>query len=92
MKERVLDRFRSHSMNGEQITASNGIRRTVIFLAEQILTDTPPGREQELALQRLEESLMYANKAIALHPPDGPQNLMETPAARARRLSTESPG
>jgi hypothetical protein len=61
-----LERFRSHVMNEGQRTASDGIRRTTIFLAEQILTDTPQGREQELALESLEQALMWANKAIAM--------------------------
>lgn len=36
-------------------------------LAVQIVATTPPSREQALALTALEESLMWANKAIAQH-------------------------
>lgn len=68
VKRYELERFKSHFMDSVQVTASNGIRKTTMFLAEQVLTDTPQGREQALALENLEQALMWANKAIALHP------------------------
>jgi hypothetical protein len=39
--------------------------------AISILSLTPPGREQALALTAAEESMMRANQAIALGHPDG---------------------
>jgi len=39
--------------------------REFAFVAESILGQTPPSREQSLALTHLEEAAMWANKAIS---------------------------
>jgi hypothetical protein len=39
----------------------------VLSLAQEFVVRLPAGREQELAVDRLEEAWMWADKAIARH-------------------------
>lgn len=55
-----------HPMSQDQVDRSSK-NRTVIQMALQIANDTlPEGREKSLVFTKLEEALMWANKAIAL--------------------------
>jgi hypothetical protein len=41
------------------------IRRSGLYLAGVVNSQTPPSREQSLALTAIEEAVMWANAAIA---------------------------
>lgn len=57
--------FTYHPPKGDQVGRYNVIRSTAKVLAEIILASTPASREQSLALTNLEQSVMWANAAIA---------------------------
>ncbi len=59
------ERFTSHVMNDEQIKTSNAVRTAVIITAKTF-ESLPEGREKALAMTKLEEALMWANKSIVL--------------------------
>lgn len=59
-------RFKSHTLNDIQLNKSTKLRIAVADLYE-MLNDLPKCRETSAAKARLEECLMWANKAIALH-------------------------
>lgn len=52
-------------MNEDQIKTSNAVRTSVI-IAAKTFENLPDGREKSLAMTKLEEALMWANKSIAL--------------------------
>lgn len=58
----------SHPMTSRQQSLVEGLRSDFIKLAEDMQDCTPESREQSLALTALEESLMWAVKAIACNP------------------------
>jgi hypothetical protein len=47
------------------------IRQTALGLANLILEKTPPSAEQTLAIRHLQQAVMFANAAIAIHAPEG---------------------
>lgn len=65
MREELNRRFRYHSPKDDQPTRYQHLRDQALNLAELIVLSTPPGREQSLALTKLEEAVMHANSAIA---------------------------
>lgn len=58
-------RFKYHAPKPDQLPRYTELRAAGRQLADLIVTSTPPGREQSLALTKLEEALMHANSAIA---------------------------
>lgn len=64
MGENVGDRFRSRIPTAGQIEDMDTIRRAMIAAAEAVAEFAPAGREAALALTKLEEAAMWANKAI----------------------------
>lgn len=67
MQADLESRFTYHSPKGDQPTRYESLRCTAKALALEIVTRTPPSREQSLALTHLEEAIFYANAAIARH-------------------------
>lgn len=67
--DRVLDQiersFTYHPPVGDQPERYVAIREASKQLAHALVRLTPESREQELALTRLEEAVMFANAAIA---------------------------
>ncbi len=63
--QRVNRDFTYQPPNGEQVARMASIRQECKNLAAKILQDTPPSREQSLALTSLEEVSMWCNAAIA---------------------------
>ncbi len=63
--EQIEKCFTYHSPKADQPTRYNLIRDTAKGLAVTIAENTPPSREQSLALTKLEEAVMHANAAIA---------------------------
>lgn len=61
----VTRRFVYHAPKGDQLERYTILRNCASILAQDILRMTPPGREQSLALTKLEEAIFFANAAIA---------------------------
>lgn len=65
MKKRLDNTFTYHSPKEDQPERYSLLRNVAKSLAQDIVESTPPSREQALALTHLEESIFYANVAIA---------------------------
>ena len=63
--DRVHSDFTYHPPRGDQAERYEHLRSLGHGVARQILSFTPPGREQSLALTKLEEAIFWANAAIA---------------------------
>lgn len=61
----IENNFTYHKPFGTQPARYEGIRSAAKDLANFIEQNTPPSREQSLALTHLEQSVMWANAAIA---------------------------
>lgn len=61
--ERV--RFQSHSVPDDAAEEMDRIRYDLQFAASMIALRVPPGREQALALTKLEEAMFWANAGIS---------------------------
>ncbi len=59
--------FTYHAPNDEQIQKYTAIRAAAKQLARLIANSTAQSGEQTLALRKLQESVMWANAAIAFH-------------------------
>lgn len=65
-RQKDLDNsFTYHSPQPDQIPRYGELRDAGKTLAVLILTLVPPSREQSVAITRLEEVIMWANKGIA---------------------------
>lgn len=58
-------RFWRHSLDAQGIEQTNYIREYCRELEDTIYAQVPDGREKSLALTKLEEVCMWANKGIA---------------------------
>jgi len=67
MTETIENNFTYHSPTPEQVCAYEQLRTKAKELAYLITELTPHSREQALALTNLEQSIMWANAAIARH-------------------------
>jgi len=65
MLQRLETSFTYHSPTPDQIPRYAMLRSQAKATALMIVKLTPPGREQSVALTKLEEAIMWANKAIA---------------------------
>lgn len=61
----LLDRLVYHPATAEVAPIYDQLRRAAITFGQVLLDLTPAGREQSLAVTALEESLMWASKAVA---------------------------
>ena len=59
--------FTYHAPFGSQPTRYSQIRAKAKELAELIQDSTPASREQSLALTSVQQAVMWANAAIAIH-------------------------
>jgi hypothetical protein len=65
----LKNRFEYHPANTDQRRELHEAVRTLLLeAAEDIVRWTPPGREQSLAVTKLEEAMFWANAAIARQP------------------------
>lgn len=62
---RLNNTFTYHAPLSDQPARYTSIRDKAKELAVELLENTPPSREQSLALTKLEEAVMFANAAIA---------------------------
>lgn len=65
--EDLLNRFTYHPPKDGQPERYQSIRDAGLKLALLINANTPPSREQSLALTHIEDAVMWANAAIARH-------------------------
>ena len=59
------NRFTYHAPKSDQQKRYEQLRSEAKALAYSITDNTPPSREQSLALTKLEEAIFWANAAIA---------------------------
>lgn len=64
-EDELKKRFTHHPPEGTQATRYEIIRAKALDLGRAILEHTPSSREQSLALTVLDETVMWANAAIA---------------------------
>jgi len=64
-QEQIENSFTYHAPHGTQQERYKELRDKARSLAIMIIEMTPPSREQSLAITKLEEAIMWANKAIA---------------------------
>jgi len=64
-QEQIDNSFTYHAPFGNQPDRYVLLRDSAKVLANLIIVHTPPSREQSLAITKLEEAIMWANKAIA---------------------------
>lgn len=69
-KDHIENSFTYHAPIGNQPDRYNVLREQAKSLAYAIIELTPLSREQSLAITKLEESIMWANKAIACNEKD----------------------
>ena len=65
-KEKIKDAYREHSLDDAQARAIATVRDIMKAAALRIDGLCPDGREKSLALTKLEEAAMWANKSIAV--------------------------
>jgi hypothetical protein len=66
IKDDIANRFEYHPPPNDNIVkAHEAVRTTCRMSADILLKATPPGREQSLAITKLEEAMFWANAAIA---------------------------
>ena len=59
--------FEYHEFNDSQQSCSDGLRIAAESLESCIKVYCPVSREKSLAMTNLEQAVMWANKAIAIH-------------------------
>lgn len=75
---KTLDSFLYHPATPESAKTHDMLRSTAITLARSWFDALPEGREKSLAFTKLEEALMWANKAIALMDPVAQEGTEDT--------------
>lgn len=63
--EELVKRFTYHAPKSDQPVRYQALRNGGLELARKITAMSPPGRDQSLALTKLDEAIMWANAAIA---------------------------
>ncbi len=58
-------RFNFHPATEATAPRHHNVREICLAAAQKIVAETPPCREQSLAITALEEAMMWANAAIA---------------------------
>ena len=65
VNEQIVNNFTYHSVQGNQAERYERLRNAARDFALLIATNTPTSREQSVAITKLEETMMWANAAIA---------------------------
>lgn len=63
----MSETFKHHEMGDAELEDSDSIRNAAEELEGIIALRCKPSREKSLAMTKLEECAMWANKALALH-------------------------
>lgn len=64
-EKELTKRFAYRAPNEDRRQRHERIRMSCLNLAENIVKNTKPGREQAMALTKVEEAMFHANSAIA---------------------------
>ncbi len=64
-EQRLANSFTYHAPKNDQQERYVALRGCAHDLAIMLMENVPPGRERSLALTKLEECIMWANKGIA---------------------------
>jgi hypothetical protein len=76
LSEEMIHRFQYHPPSGQDvIDAHQQVRTASALYAGLILTLVPPGREQSLAITKIEEAMFWANGGIARAPSNSPEGM-----------------
>jgi hypothetical protein len=67
--EEIEKRFNYHQPTGNKVAVHENVRSVYRQLAHDMVEALPDSREKSLAITALEESLMWANAAIARNDP-----------------------
>lgn len=67
--EAVLDTFKYHKPSDEQVQRISNVREGAKAFAGHIWTNVAPGPDRTVALRKLHEAMMTANKAIVCEAP-----------------------
>ena len=73
------NRFAYHRADDTTAVKHESVRFVCLEAAKAIVSMCPPGREQALAVTRLEEAMFWANAAIARKHPVAPTGITATP-------------
>ena len=65
LRRRIENTFMYHATKGDQQQRYKSLRDAAKRFAYLVSASVPPGREQQLALTKLEECVMHANAGIA---------------------------
>lgn len=65
LKERIESDLAHHAPTPAKQEKHEGVRAAAMAMAVIVVTLAPAGREQSLALTKLEEAMFWANAAIA---------------------------
>jgi len=68
-RNEVINRFEFHPATGDKGAAHDHVRAAHIELALRMCDMLPESREKSLCLTALQESMMWANAAVAIHLP-----------------------
>ena len=74
--DRVRHNTKEHTLDADGIARITTMRYTIDISSHAVLDNVPKGREQSLALTKLEEALFWANAGIA-------RNCVEVSEAKA---------
>lgn len=66
-RDEIARRFMFHGATPATGPKHDEVRQRLRTLALWLLDDLPPCRERSLALTKLQEAMMFANAAIAIH-------------------------
>lgn len=64
-KQALINRFEYHRPTDEKVILHEAVRASICGLALEFDHSLPVGREQSLAITKLEEAMFWANAAIA---------------------------
>jgi len=67
MRDRNENNFTYHKPTEDMLPKFQKIRGDLKEVADYIADEVPPGREQSIAITKLEEAMMWANAAVARH-------------------------
>jgi hypothetical protein len=63
----IINQFAHHPPLTDEVTQTHQETRGLYLSVALVLEGLPEGEERKLAIQKLHESCMYANAAIAIH-------------------------
>ena len=69
LSEEMLNRFKYHKPStAETVISHEFMREAAALYGSLVLEVVPPGREQSLAITKIEEAMFWANAGIARDP------------------------